>query len=319
MNAIIDNSMLKDTVCSTRAALRHALGRRAKSVGLPLVRGSALHAAIAAWLEGDSIDDAVARFTQLYRARWEAAEQAGETTAEEPWHWKSSARILRHLLAGWEEKPLPYTGEPGLVEVALVKKELLPGVDFVALLDWVVRSSTGTRWLLDWKTKRSLTPWFAEQERTSSQYVGQMFAAAETGLEAAGALAVGLEFGTLNSSEKKCKAHGMAYRECALLHVKAPVIVTIQPTAAEIASWTVTAQRLTRKLLRIKERVNSVEQLRELPQEGRFWGACAFCDYKEYCQLGRPENWVDRMTVEEWWNPLAEAAARGKRRERTSE
>lgn len=312
---VVDYSTLKDTVCSTRAALRHALGRRPKAVGLPLTRGSLLHEAIASWIEGDDIDTVVTTFKAAYKPAFEAAEKAGLVTAEEPWHWKTSAIILRHTLMQWAEKPLPYVGVPGMVEVAVVKKELLPGIDYVALLDWVVRSSTGSIWLLDWKTKKSLTPWFAEQEKVSAQYVGQLACAEENGMEASGALAVGLEFGKLNSSPRKCPKHSVPYAECALEHVNAPKIVPIQPTAAEIASWEVTAQRLTKKLLKVKERVTAIKDVAGEPQEGRFVGACTFCDFKQYCELGRPSNWINRMTVEEWWNPLTEAGNRAKRKE----
>ena len=94
-----------------------------------------------------------------------------------------------------------------------------------------------------------------------------------------------------------------------------PRIVPIQPTARDVEGWETTAVRLTKKLIRLKERVNSLEDVGELPQEGRFHQACSFCDFKEYCDLGRPQNWVTRMTVEETWNPLHEAGKRASRKE----
>lgn len=313
---IVDYSTLKDAVCSTRFALRHVLYRRPKRAGIPLVRGGLLHEAMAAWVEGGDVETIVTDFTNAYRPQFEAAVEAGTVGADDVWHWQPTATILRHRLDSWNESPLPYVGLPGMVEVAVVKKDLLPGVDYVALLDWVVRASTGAIWLLDWKTKKSLTPWFAEQERTSAQYIGQVACATDTGMEVSGALSVGMEFGKLNSSEKKCKAHGMAYKECALQHVTAPRVVPIQPTDRDVVGWEVTARRLTKKLLRVKERVTSLGDVSELPQEGRFHQACSFCDFKEYCDLGRPAGWVKRMTVEDKWDPLVESRKRAGRKGR---
>jgi hypothetical protein len=312
---VVDFSALKDAVCSTRMALRHVLHRRPKAAGIPLVRGGLLHEALASWVEGGEVETVVTAFKTSYRPLFEAAVEAGTIEADSVWHWKSSARILRHRLESWNEHPLPYVGVPGMVEVAVVKKDIVPGVDYVALLDWIVRSTTGAMWLLDWKTKKSLTPWFAEQERTSAQYVGQVACAADTGIEVSGCLSVGIEVGKLNSSDKKCKTHSMPYKDCALEHVTAPRIVPIQPTTRDVEGWEGTAKRLTKKLLRLKERVNSLEDVSGLPQEGRFHQACSFCDFREYCDLGRPANWVARMTVEETWNPLHEASKRASRKE----
>jgi hypothetical protein len=311
---VVDNSLIKDGVCTTRLALRHILHRRPKVAGLPLTRGSMLHIAIASWIEGASIDDVVADFKGSYRPVFEAAVEGGLASADDPWSWQPTARILRHTLERWEEKPLPYVGEPGMVEVAVVKRDIIPGVDYVALLDWIVRSSTGSRWLLDWKTKKSLTPWFGGQQQLSAQYLGQVACANASGEEVSGAIAVGLEFGKLNSSTKRCPKHALPYAECALEHVNPPKVVTIQPTPVALETWEATAVKLAKKFVRLKERVTSIDDIDDLPMEGRFYDACNFCDFKEYCALGRPANWLTRMTVEETWDPLVEARKRAGRK-----
>lgn len=326
---IVDNSIFKDLgECEVRAALRHVLGLTTKGARIELRVGSDVHEALAVWLSsGGDAASALVRFDLRYK-KWAQAHVDAVDAAGKP-HRLGWAPV-RRILAGWFEthplKTWPWVVKPDEVEVALwgvlgVVTEAgrfvhgkVPGVGegrvlMVALLDALAKNRTGGRVSVDHKTGGNLGQFWLDRQEDAPQFTGQMWLAREAKLVLSGIVINGIELGNLNSSDRTCGKHGMKYRECALEHLGHRT-VPIMRASYEVVAWEAMAVALTKKFLRLRRTVETLEDVRELKLEGRFTGACHWCDFRPWCRLGRPLAGAKEF-IEERWNPLEHAGRRG--------
>lgn len=309
---VVDFTTLKSVAeCSTKAAMTAVLHLQPTGERLPLEAGIAGHAALAHWLETGEVSEALDLFTAHYAPIWAKALAAGKVSArdEERLPPENLRAILRHWLRQWADGGFPYRLEaPGMTEIA-VTRDLGDDVTYVALIDAVVRSKAGGRWFLDWKTTSSLGPWWEAQQEDSGQFTGQRWAAESIG-EVEGVVVGGIAFSRRNSAATRCPKHGVPYKECAFAHLEAK-IKTVATTQVEIDAYADTVARMVKKLRRIQRQVTSIEDVPGQPMEGRLNGSCKFCDYRDWCRLGRPVAARALKGFEERvWDPLAEAKAR---------
>lgn len=336
---IVDNTILTASLCSTEVAMRHVLYYTTPTAAAELECGSALHEGLARWLvTGDPVV-ALARFDEVYRP-WAAAHVPKLDKDGKPnrLRWLPIHRIFErwlrnHPLARWSlvvdpaHVEIPVWAPLGLIDggklVALGPKErakidLLarpasrdPVVIMTALLDFIGHrrlGGTGT-WSGDHKSSGSMGPWWKDRQEDASQFSGQLWAGAERGLHLAGVWINGIEIPRLPSSNRKCSTHSMPYEKCALEHPKS-ALFPVTRSKEELAAWERSAVALTRKFLRIRERVERVEDVVQLPKEGRFIGNCSRCTFRDFCRLGRTKQAASGF-IKSKWNPLDHAFKRG--------
>lgn len=320
-DVIVDNTILKSAICSTQVAMHHVLGLSTSEAGKELTAGSAAHEALAWWLCRQPVDKCLERFDEVYK------EWSGENVpADDRLAWRPLRRILanwfaKHPLEKWqfvvkpEEVEVPMVAELGvIVDDTRVRERVQPkgqqagetgSLVMVALLDAVGKMRTGGRWSIDHKTTGNTGDWFKDDQETSSQFTGQMWLARKLGIRLSGVYINAVHFKAIPGSDRRCSTHGTTYKECGLGHLE-HTLFPVTRTEAEIDAWEVTARKLAAKFIRIRERVKTAEDVRELPMEGRFARMCSRCSFKDWCRQGRPAGAV-RSFVKQQWNPLDHA------------
>jgi hypothetical protein len=288
--------------------MQHVLGLTSSEEAKELVCGQAMHEALAWWACGKNAVEAGAQFTRTYKP-WAEEHNIPETDRLGFYPVK---RVLQHWLTNHPLEKFPLVMDPAEVEVP-ISAELgtIRGrrVVVVALLDALAKARTGGRWSVDHKTGKYMGDDFKGWQDVSSQFTGQLWIMREWGKRLSGVYINGIHLRETPSSNKKCSnpSHGgVKYAECGLLHHEHTLFPTTR-TDAELDAWAVTAQRAALKLIRLQERVESVEDVTRLPMEGRFlYGACRGCEWKNWCEQGRPKG-AARTFTNRVWNPLEHA------------
>ena len=344
---VVDNSILSKMVCSTEGAMRHVLHLTLPNEAAELRCGSALHEGWARWLVTKDPAAGLARFDELYRP-W-AAEHVPVLDREgkphsrrwkpvhrifERWLEKEGPRFLRQFSVDPMHVEIPVWAPLGALhegkfksfdpenedEVDLLRdpKHRPPVVVFAALLDAIVKKrSVGGYWSCDHKSAGGLHQWFRDRQEDASQFTGQLWAAKQRGVgPLKGVFINGMEIKSLNSSDKKCYKHGVPYHKCALEpeHHAQGLLMPITRSRHEIDAWERTAIGLTKKYIRLRRKVETIDDVRELPMEGRFIGNCSRCTFRDFCRLGRTKIAAAKFVKNEW-NPLEHAFTRGGVRE----
>jgi len=308
---VVDNTILSDVaLCHTRGALKHVLGLTARAEAVELRAGQAVHAALARLLYAGkttsvSVGAALDVFDRHYR-EW----VKGVQLPDDRYAWQHLRAVLalwmkRHPIERW-----PFVVEKGDIEVA-VRLPLpgVEGVEFVGLIDALVRKKTGGGWwVLDHKTAKRLDAWWRSHQEVSSQFTGYSWGAEETrGIHVSGAVVNGVGIPKVYTSSAICRDHKVAYRECGLQHAEAEY-KWVSRGPQEVAAWLMTAQRVTREYLRLRKRVESIDDIRTVAMQGRFkYGACGNCFAKAWCAQGRPVKRVKAVFKVDRWDPIAHA------------
>jgi hypothetical protein len=124
----------------------------------------------------------------------------------------------------------------------------------------------------------------------------------------AGCVLAVLEVPEPHRSENKCKDHKVSYQECSIRHAGSH-FVYITRGLAEMEAWQWTARKLIRKwdMLLTRAEQDGMAAIQDIPMEGRFNEGCTFCEFKDFCKLGRNVSKANlRATfVDQPWNPLA--------------
>jgi hypothetical protein len=103
-------------------------------------------------------------------------------------------------------------------------------------------------------------------------------------------------------STRKCRTHGVPYEQCRLQHANWQLFISTR-TPMAIAGWETQAKALAKKFLMLKGAFGSVEMVQYAPDEGRFNGACTFCDFRKWCRADRAPQMVDGLFVVDKWEP----------------
>lgn len=302
---VVDNTILSDMVCSTRGAMRHVLGLGTKGEAAQLRAGSAIHEALAWWLCGQPVEKALGRFDENYR-EWAKTNVPGDD--QKRLGWKPLKAILRHWFKTHPLEEWQFVVKAEEVEVALVAElGTIKGehVVMVALLDAMGKNRRGGRWSIDHKTTAKRFEQFKQEQEDSSQFTGQLWIAKQNGMELSGVFINRIEVREVPGSTRRCSNHGTTYEECGQQHLDHRLF-PITRTPHEIEIWELTARKLVAKYIRLRNTVESVEDVRGLPMEGRFFRACTYCEFREWCRVGRPLGAVPTF-VENRWNPLERA------------
>lgn len=317
-DVIVDNTLLSDMGCSTRGAMRHVLGLTTAEAdeAKELKSGSAIHESLAWWLSKQGVDASLRRFTEVYRP-WSKEHVA----PEDPRAWKNLHSILKfwyaqHPIEKWNfrvnpaEVEVPLAHPLGVIEGKKVVRVAVaaktgPRVIMVALLDALGKLRTGGRWSIDHKSTGWTGDRFKDRQEDSSQFTGQMWLAKQRGIQIAGIYINGLHVKQIPGSAYKCRTHSVPYAECGQMHLE-HMLFPVTRTSHEIEAWEQTARSLAQKFIRLRARVKTVEDVRELPMEGRFMGMCGYCPFRAFCRVGRPVG-MAKTFAKRPWNPLTHA------------
>lgn len=322
-DVVVDNSIMKEVfACSTAAVLRYGLHLAPKTEGVAMVQGAAGHAALATWLETDSVNLALKAYRQEYdahvRPAWAKLPATDGKGREHPDRtrlaFKRTRRILEEWFQGHPKFPLHVEPEDTELPMSWPLMELKDGrrVVFVALLDAIAKRRTGGLWSVDHKFRIGVTDWWKQKQKTAAQFTGQTWLARQWEIDVAGVYVNAIEIPNAKTSTKKCPEHHVAYVECDTRHVRHELF-PVARSKTEIANW---KRTLTGKVPRWVALRDGVRELADVagmrvPMEGRFNEACTFCGFQEWCRVGRPATAGVDFFTPHTWNPLAERRGSG--------
>lgn len=303
---IADNSLLKDTICTTRALLRHHHGYTSREDSAALKAGSAAHAALAAYLDPQGLGTDIAAFAlDVFKREYAAWSRANV----DPGNRLSYENTSRILAAWFDAHPIDsFPFRVRHVEIGFT----MPLTDWLTIcgrLDGEVEMlSDKSIFVLEWKTTGNITPWWLADFRMSSQLSTYISGLREHlgGARVAGGILGAIEFSKIPGSASRCREHGTPYSECGVQHVvKRAQMVSVERQPAQLTQWRRDAIRAARRYADACETYSELGDLRHAPMEGTFYNGCSNCAFKDFCEAGRPIELIDSMLVHDPWNPLA--------------
>lgn len=299
---IVDNSTLTAVAaCDTQASLRYVLGLTMQEDQAPLQAGTLAHAVLAGHLSGNIAFAATA--IDEYR-QW--------SKDAVPERDRLTAANVEAVLARWIEthpiSGLPFTVKPELVEVGFAVP-LVDDIVFVGRMDALVQDAQGAWWVLEHKTTGRLDETWRRRYRSSAQITGYVWAAQQY-LQApvVGCFVNGIEFGRLPTDTKKCRTHGTPYAECGPQHARFDMLVE-QRAPHQLTAWRDDAIRLARQFQALKAAVPTAEAVPNMPMQGQFTGACTWCQFRDFCGVGRPPAMTSTIMRYDPWSPYEHATA----------
>lgn len=298
---VVSNSTLKDVHCTQCDVLRH----HHKLTGVDRTgarqAGVCVHEALSRYLKGMPAAEALAHFDFLYKdfsdrvcAPVKKIKDGREYVDENPRRHANVRIVLEEWLIEHPLSALPFTVAPGLVEVAF---ELpLPGFDntfYRGRIDTLVEDDG--LWVHEFKTTGRIDETWWRQWRLDSGISGYVWAVEQQlGERPRGAIVSALQTSEVPQSSRKCSEHGVPYAECGRMHCKWG-LQRFERTPEQIKQWWWTMEGLANKHAANMKYPNYPEQ------EGMFTGACgkwegfAPCDFREYCEAGRPREFSPEL------------------------
>lgn len=306
----VDNTLLSSVAtCTTKAVIRHIYGYTSKEESAALFAGTVAHEALALFFKGGTAKASRIHFKKRYKA-W-AEENVDESDKyQKRLSYRNVAKILRYWMDAHPMGSATFTVDPGAVEVGLQFPLTKNGdVIFYGRLDAgpVEMKQGRDLYILDHKTTGRIQN--VEKYRMDSGPTGYVWGTQQhTSRPIMGAIINAIEFSQLpglDDPTRKCvkPEHGkVPYEECQHLHVNTALVVT-QRTPEQIKAWKRSALHLAGRFQVMKELYESPDELAKAPMEGTFTGACTYCEFKDFCRVGRPTNMLDSMLRHEPWKP----------------
>lgn len=299
----VDNSTLRAVArCTTEAVWRYHLNFAPVEEGLPLLVGSAVHAALDTYFknEGD-VRLALGVLKQEY------ADFATPIRDEDS--RMSLANVTAILTQWFAEHPLdrvPWVMDGASFEQTFAIDVPDTDIEFCGRLDGIVRHRTDGRWyVLEHKTTSRVTSYWSQKFQTSSQLTGYIWAGGQLkSVPIVGAFINAIELSQLPSDPvRRCATHKTKYAECGALHAKSEIMIT-QRHPAQVAQWLQDMLRLTKRFRAAKARFPDRATALSAPQEGMFHDACVFCGFNKFCASGRREELVESLLVQRPWDVI---------------
>ena len=288
----VDNSTLKATArCQLEAQMRYHHGYALQEARAPLEQGLAGHEALAFYMQHGHVNGAMKVYeNEYYTWAMEHVEDPRDRLS-----YFNTARVLRLWMEPHPVGSLPYEVDPEYIEVGM-RTPLDEQTHYVGRLDMLVRDkSTGQLAVLDHKFTGRIDDLWTASWRLESQLTGYMWGAESIiGEPVHRGFINAIEVSKLPDSQKKCPKHKMVYAECGEQHMKS-ALISVTRTPYEIEMWKHTAQ-----LLSAKFEVGNHLPLDAVPSEGFFHGACRLCEFKLWCQSGRPEDMMHIFKRDPW-------------------
>lgn len=308
----VDNTLLSAfAACQTKGYLRHIKNVAGSEESAALKLGEAIHAGLESHLLGSPAGMSFRIFERLYRPFAEI-QFPDEDNAR---CWTNASQLFSAWLTLHPLDTLPYApveiNEQILVEQA-VAAPLTSTITMVGKLDALVRDKeTGLLYVLDHKTGGGWEPSsYDRQFLLGSQISGYLWLMSRW-LETqgvtepiAGAFINYIPIKAIPASTTKCKLHGVAYKECGVQHVQGSLLGPFTRTEQQLQDWQQEAERLALAYVAMRDS----KQVEAIGMEGVFNGSCRFCEFFDFCRMGRPWADVDSLyEVNKWapWDSLA--------------
>ena len=317
MPTYIDNSIL-DAVssCSSEAVLRYVLGLTTRKEAAHLQAGSWGHKAMETWFRGGTKAEAMTVFTDGYRPWIEQAFADGEKV-EDRLSYENCAAILEFWFDSHDVTRFPWVVEPDLVEIGF-SAPLDDAGEYVLVgrIDLVgTDKRTGDSYIVDHKFPGKVSWYWSRQFRMSSALSGYQWAVQnhlDIGKQVVGSYINAIELSKLPSDPvRKCPKHATAYRECGPLHAQAEILGPFTRTPQQLEEWRKTALGLAKRYESLCDTYPTLKQLDRVRMEGMFNGSCRFCQFYDFCTVGRPREYVDSYLEESRWEPYKHAFGGG--------
>jgi hypothetical protein len=303
---LISNSRLEAVAtCSTKAWLSYYQKLTTANDRKETRAGHDGHLALAVWNRTRSKGAVLEVFDHHYR-KWSEE----NVPPEDKWSWEN----VRRTLGRWCDSPPEILKQAVVIEDLVEYTFVVPwgGRIAVGTLDWVIEWNGGL-WIVDHKFTGGLTDYWAKKWSSASQLSMYCWGASKAlGRPILGAFVNGLGVRVVPSSTRKCKEHGVAYTECGDLHIELRWLGPYQRDMGWLAEWEADADYLATCWETLIERAPTLGDIGGIMQEGRFNGACRFCEFEGICQTGRQPALIHSTLVQRDMDP-SEAAYRAQR------
>lgn len=324
----IDNTTLRAlATCHTKAVLSSVLRLRSShdEDRFALESGIALHEAWAVYFRGDQLADGSAASPETvlldgydlgrpddphasyagYRV-WSDAHIAPDVDWQARFAWPNVLAVWKAWAVAHPRETLPFrVTDPRLIEVGF-RVPLTADIEMGGRLDGFVVDREGEWRLLENKSTGRLSEAYVAGYDLDSQISLYLFAAlhhVEGAPHVKGAFMNILELSKLPASDRACKTHGVAYKECSGLHLKSLFYLATR-TPLQLEEWKGDALKLVAQLHTLIEDNPTIGRIGSVAQQGKFTGSCRFCSFKKYCTAGRPSFAVGDFLVEDTWKPF---------------
>lgn len=305
MTIHVDNTTLSTFAqCTTKAMLLYGwhldmLDHRANAAQA----GVAVHQAMAMWFRGKSIETAREAFAAAYQQYSLDHVADGDRLA-----WANIDKILTYWFTQHPLEHLPFWIDPDTVELPFTVPLSPDGsIYYTGRIDALVQPRHGNKWyVLDTKTTGQPGALFERQFPMSPQLSGYCWAMEhQLGRRINGAWINQIHLDVVPSSTRTCKVHAKPYADCGLLHQKHALLGPFTRSPGELRAWHADALVLARAWQEFVQAYPTSQSVGALPQEGKWLhDACKFCQFFEFCQVGRPESQLTTHMVQRVWNPL---------------
>lgn len=302
----IDNSGLTPIgECTTKTALV-ALDYGGRSDSRDAMdAGNVFHAGLETHYKGGTQDDSFEAFDNAYAELFPPEKPANED--------RLSLGNLQDIFGVYLSKH-PLAAEP----FEVISAETIIGcplddegtINIWAKRDLMVRDlATGFTLPLDHKTTGAVNHRWQSGWQLCSQLPGYAWIThKETGQYCPGAYVNALEIRLLPNSTRRCATHAMPYNECRLEHAVFKLLYYDYPQYV-VDGWRSTAIMLAKRYMMIKKAYPTLDHIAHAPQEGLFNRSCTFCQFKKYCQAGRPAHAVDNFLAYNHFAPWEDPSA----------
>jgi hypothetical protein len=310
---VVDQTLAKDVArCSRRAVLRSWHGYAPLEESVFLHSGHAVHSGLADYFSNWDQKRAMAEIGLEYSEPWSAQleeakqrAQSGEDEKEDSilrLHWDNVARVMETWFEFNTRSSLPF-------DVVSVEEPfalpLVDGVYLVGRIDAdVVDKATRLKRTLETKTTGRVDRRWVRQFRNDAQNSLYLWANEQIKGELyTGTFVNAIELSRAPGSDRKCSKHNLPYRECGSLHPNHQ-IVPVHRTEEEVATTLRDTIGLANKYWDTVERWPKLEQIQEVPAEGRFTGECTYCTFQEFCAIGAKPEALESIARVERWEPF---------------
>lgn len=305
----VDNTILSCVAkCDTKALVRHVWERTTEGESAALMAGRAVHKVLETWAKHGSHDECLQALNDYIM--W------GEEKLSEK-HRLHPLNVLNIMNLWLEQHPVelfPLEILPNMVEINFkVPLDKSGKIVYTGVMDLVCRDRrTNGLFNLDWKTTASMSNLSARNFEMRSQMPGYAWALQQmTGEPVIGTYIGLIELSKMpeivynkNGTARKCRTHAVPIDKCWAEHMNSKLLA-VGITQPQIEQWKRDACRLAIKYNVLYQAWKDAKQpiLDHVSMNGTFNGSCDWCQFKDWCAMGRKQEHLEMMTVLEPWKP----------------
>jgi hypothetical protein len=300
----IDNSILESVAkCATQAIMRYGFGYTTPEGKKFANAGKLVHECHASYFSNWSAPAAMAVFDARYDAL--LGDSVDSMDGKDACQKENMRDLVQQYYLTHPQEYFPF--EPVVEGIEKVhSSQLAEDVMFFGLVDLPVREkATGALYACDHKNRFGyISEWWTKKFSLTSQFTGYVWVLQQMyGETVPGVYINAIQMQKLpDPTSTKCKTHKVPYEQCRLQHAKAQLFIsTRSPVALE--KWYVQAKHLAKRYRLLLQAFASVDMVQHAPDEGRFNGACTFCDFRKWCRADRTPQMVEGMFTVDRWAP----------------